>query len=316
VSPPVSSGVWPGPRQAAPPFLREVADGVFAYIQPDGGWCVSNAGFVVGEDVVLLVDTAATRKRTELLGEAVIGVAGRGPDIVVNTHHHGDHVFGNARFAAQATIVAHEGTRSEMAAAGLGLRYLFPDVEWGDDPLILPTLTFADSITLFVQQARVDVRHPGPAHTTNDSIVWVPDRRVLFAGDIVMSGVTPYCLMGSVTGSLTAVESLRELGATTIVPGHGQVGGPELLDQTAAYLHFILDLARAGIEEGRDALEVARSAQLGEFGSLIDAERIVGNLHRAYLDLAEPDWLGKPIDVASSFREMVAFHGGLPTCHA
>lgn len=296
--------------------LSEIADGVFAYVQPGGGWCVNNAGLVTGGGRGVLVDTVATRARAQRLRAAVHGVTGRDPDVLVNTHHHGDHVFGNAVFSPAATVVAHERTRVEMDRAGLGLRSLFPAVDWGDLPLELPLLTFADAITVHAGDTPVHVRHLGPAHTTNDAVVWVPDRGVLFAGDVVMSGVTPYCLMGSVTGSLAVLGDLRALGARTVVPGHGPVGGPELFDATERYLRRVVDLARAGLAAGATALEVARDTDLGEFAGWVDAERVVGNLHRAYADLTAPDEPGRPLDVGASFREMVAFHGGPPTCHA
>jgi cyclase len=75
---------------------------------------------------------------------------------------------------------------------------------------------------------------------------WLPRERVLFAGDIVMSGAAPFCLMGSVGGSLTAVSRLAALGPKTVVSGYGPVTGPEILDQTARYLRWIQELAAEG----------------------------------------------------------------------
>ncbi|WP_369389950.1 MBL fold metallo-hydrolase [Streptomyces sp. CG1] len=299
----------------APPSLERVADGVYAYEQPGGGWCVNNAGLVVGEDFAVLVDTAATEARTRRLREAVEQVAPGGVDFVVNTHFHGDHTFGNSQFTPRALVVAHTGTRADSAEAGLHLRGLWPGVEWGETPLTLPSLTFEDSLTLHTGGARAELLHVGPAHTANDVVVWVPERAVLFTGDVVWSGVTPYVLMGSVSGSLEALRRLRALGPRTVVPGHGPVGGPELLDFTEAYLRLLERLAADGLRDGLTPLQAAERADLGEFAALIDAERLVGNLHRAY---AEQQGLppGARLDVVASFKEMVAFHGGLPACHA
>ncbi|MFB7938278.1 MBL fold metallo-hydrolase [Streptomyces sp. NPDC056049] len=299
----------------APPVLDQIADGVHAYVQPDGGWCLNNAGLIVGDGVTVLVDTAATEHRTRLLREAVEGVAPGGPDFVVNTHFHGDHTFGNGQFVPRATIVAHEGTRSDSAEAGLALRGLWPGVEWGETPLTLPTLTFSEGMTLHAGGLTVELLNVGPAHTAADVVAWVPERSVLFTGDVAWSGVTPYVLMGSLSGSLRALRRLRKLGARTVVPGHGPVGGPEVLDRTEAYLRRLGRLAEEGIRDGLTVLEAAERADLGEFGALLDGERLVGNLHRAY---AEAQGLapGARIDVHASFLEMVRFHGGLPACHA
>ncbi|MEG8280475.1 MBL fold metallo-hydrolase [Streptomyces sp. AHA2] len=296
--------------------LTEVADGVHAFVQPDGGWCLNNAGLVAGDDGRgVLVDTAATEARARRLREEVLRVAGTPPRTLVNTHFHGDHTFGNHLFP-EAVVVAHEKTRSDMAAAGLHLTSLWPDVCWGDIQLALPEVTFRDTLTLHAGGVRVELLHMGPAaHTTNDTAVWLPEQRVLFTGDLVMSGVTPFCLMGSVGGSLDALERMRRLDPLVIVPGHGPVGGAEVLDADEAYFHWLRDLARQGVADGASPLELARAAGPGPFGGLLDAERLVPNLHRAYAEErgAAP---GEALDVPALFREMTAYHGGLPTCRA
>ncbi|MDN3295403.1 MBL fold metallo-hydrolase [Streptomyces ficellus] len=299
----------------APASLRPVADGVYAFVQPDGGWCLNNAGLVVGEERSVLVDTAATQARTRRLRAEVERLVPDGPDYVVNTHFHGDHTFGNGQFAPRSVIVAHEGCRADTAEAGLGLRHLWPDVEWGETPLTLPSLTFRDTLTVHAGNLRIELLHVGPAHTANDVVVWVPERSVLFTGDVVWSGVTPYVLMGSISGSLRALDRLRALGAETVVPGHGPVGGAELLDATEAYLRWVRELAENGVRRRLSPLRAAEEADLGAFARLVDSERLVGNLHRAYAEL-EGLAPGARIDVLASFKEMVAYHGGLPACHA
>jgi cyclase len=297
------------------PALLEIADGVYAFEQLPGGWCLNNAGLVAGGTRSVLIDTAATEARARLLRSEVERVVPGGPDVVINTHFHGDHVFGNAVFGPESLVIAHQGTHDDMAEAGLALRGLWPTVDWGDTGLRLPDLTFRDSLTLRAGELTVELFRVGPAHTADDVVAWVPEQRVLFTGDVAWSGVTPYVLMGSVGGSLRALGQLRALDPRIVVPGHGPVGGPEVLDGTEAYLRLLRDLAEDGLAAGVSALEAARTADLGEFADLVDSERLVGNLHRAYAELRglAP---GARIDVAESFREMVEFHGGLPQCHA
>ena len=156
-----------------------------------------------------------------------------------------------------------------------------------------------------------------PAHTTNDSIVYIPDRAVVFTGDLLFNGGTPFALMGSVSGWIEVLETvLRPLGAQTLVPGHGPVCGPEVIDDMLAYLRFVQDLARQAKTAGLPPLEAARAADLRDFKDLLDSERIVGNLHRAYLELDGGE-RGAPVDLARALGEMVAYNGGHPlTCHA
>ena len=264
-------------HSAPAPQMTQVADGVYAYIQPDGGWCLNNAGVLAGRDGTVVIDTAATVKRAVQLRESVRRI-GAGPvRTLVNTHFHGDHTFGNDAFGA-VTIVAHARARTEMAEAGLGLTTLWPQVDWGEVRLALPTLTFEDRLTVYVDDRPAELIHVGPAHTTNDTVVWLPGERVLFAGDVVMPGATPFNLMGSVSGSLSALDELRRLGARTVVGGHGPVTGPQVFDDTARYLERIQALAADGAASGLTPLQVAQDAGPGEFGDLVDSEQI-GRAH-------------------------------------
>ncbi|WP_285735169.1 MBL fold metallo-hydrolase [Nocardiopsis sp. ATB16-24] len=295
--------------------LHEVADGVFAYVQPDGGWCLNNAGLIVGGRECALVDTAATEARALALREAIGQVSSTAPRYLVNTHPHGDHTFGNRFFAADAVIISHEATRSEMDAAGLHLTGLWPDVAWGAVGVQLPMITFPDRMTLHVGGIHVELLHLGVAHTTNDTVVWLPEQRVLFTGDVAMSGVAPFCLTGSISGSIAVLELLRDLDPAVVVTGHGPISGPQVLDETAGYLRRVQRLAAEGMKAGQSPLEAARSADLGVYSDLLDGERLVPNLHRAYSELLG-DAPGHSLDVETLFEEMVEFHGRLPRCQA
>ncbi len=122
--------------------------------------------------------------------------------------------------------------------------------------------------------------------------------------------------MGSVAGSLVALDCIAELEPAVIVPGHGEVCGPEVIDVAGEYLRVLQQIAAAGIDAGLTPLEAAREADLGTLAGLGHPERLAGNLHRAFAECrgARP---GDLIDVAAAFGDMVAFNGGRPlTCHA
>ncbi|MEU6774713.1 MBL fold metallo-hydrolase [Streptomyces sp. NPDC046759] len=303
---------------STPVVIREVeqlAEGVYAYLQPDGGWCLNNAGIVIGGEGTLLIDTAATEARGLMLRETVHTLSPRPVGTLVNTHSHGDHTFGNHLFAGSATIVAHERAAAEMAEHGLALRSLWPQVRWGQVEPTLPQVTYRDRLSLPGLGVRVELLHAGPGHTAGDTVVWLPDQRVLFAGDLVFSGVTPFVLMGSLSGSLRVLDQLRALEPLHVVPGHGPLGGPELLDANADYLCWVHELARTGIADGLAPLDLARATGPGPYGQLLDSERLVGNLVRAYAERygTQP---AAPLDVQAAFEDMVALHGGLPHCGA
>jgi cyclase len=296
----------------------EVSGGVYAYIQPDGSWYLNNTGFLVDSHGVISVDATSTERRTRAYLDAIAKVTSLPVRTLVNTHHHGDHTYGNGLFTG-ATIVAHERCRDGVLALGPPANTgIFTEVEWGNLPVSPAFLTYDTGVTLWSGDLRCDVRYVGtPAHTTNDSIIWIPSRSVLFAGDLLFNGGTPFLLLGSIAGSIEVLEQvLRPLGAATIVPGHGPVCGPEVIEDVLGYLRFVADLARRGQAAGLSPLDAARRADLGSYAAWTDAERIVGNLHRAYLELAGGQ-RGAPLDATAALRDMVVYNGGHPlTCHA
>ncbi|MEV0184717.1 MBL fold metallo-hydrolase [Streptomyces sp. NPDC050625] len=302
----------------APPRLEEVGEGVFAYIQPDGSWWINNTGFLVSRRGVISVDACSTIRRTRAYLDAIATVTPQPVRTLINTHHHGDHTFGNHLFDG-ATIVGHEATRAAIRDWGLPKSAPYwTEVDWGDVVLEPPFLTYTDSVTLWSDDLRADIRHVGvAAHTTNDSIVWLPERGLLFSGDLLFNGGTPFLVQGSVAGAVQVLEEVvKPLGATTIVCGHGAVAGPGLIDDTLGYLRFVQIAARDGRAAGLSPLETARELDLGAYRDLLDPERIVGNLHRAYAEL-EGGPLGRTIDVGAALTDMVAYNGGRPlTCLA
>jgi cyclase len=295
-----------------PPQVHEVAEGIFAYVQPDGSWWINNTGFLVGSTGVVSIDTCSTERRTRAYLESMGAVTRQPVTTLVNTHHHGDHTNGNW-LLPDATIIGHHRCREALLATPLRPpELLFGAVEWGELKQCPPFVTFEERLDVFVDDLLVELHYiGGPAHTVGDVVAWIPERSVLFAGDLVFNGGAPFVLMGSVAGSLSALERLRAFGATTIVPGHGGVCGPDAIDAVAGYLTFVQQTAIAAKAAALAPLAAAREADLGPFSHLTDPERLVGNLHRAYAELDGLP-LGSPIDLTAPFLDMVAFNGGRP----
>ncbi len=295
-----------------PPWVSEVSDGIFAYVQPDGSWWINNTGFIRGERTVLSIDTCSTERRTQAYLAQVQEIAGRVPHTLVNTHHHGDHTNGNCLLPF-AAVIGHHRCREEVLKAGI-LRPdgLFEPVEWGDLTPAPPFLTFDTRMDVYVDDLKVELIHlTAGAHTNNDVIAWIPERRVLYSGDLVFNGGTPFVVMGSVAGSLEALDMIAELAPEVIVPGHGAPGGIEMIDVCGEYLRWLQLSAEQALAAGLSPLEAARELDLGAFADLLDPERLVGNLHRAF---AECQGLraGEPIDILAAFTDMIALNDGKP----
>jgi cyclase len=307
--------------EVPPPSLEEVAPNVFAYLQLHGQWGLNNAGFIAHDANATVIDTCFTERRSRDLAEAVSQTVGRSRKsdrpvrTLINTHHHGDHTHGNFVFGPVA-IVGHEKCREEVIATGLGTKALWPYVDWGDIEVTPPNITFRDRLTIYAGDTEVQLIYVGPAHTTNDIVAWLPGPRVLFTGDVVFNGGTPFVVMGSLAGSLAALDTLRALDPAIIVPGHGPVTDATVFDDIERYLRFIDDTARRGHAAGLTPLDLARQTDLADFAALHDSERLVANLHRAYAELDGGE-LGAPIPVMAAFADMTAFNGGeVPRCLA
>jgi cyclase len=130
------------------PGVQEVSAGVYAYIQPDGTWWINNTGFLTGPQGVISIDTCSTERRTRAYQDAIAAVTAAPVRTVINTHHHGDHTFGNCLFPG-AAIVGHERARAEAIAFGPPRELPFWDgPDWGELALDPPFVTFTDQIAL------------------------------------------------------------------------------------------------------------------------------------------------------------------------
>jgi cyclase len=184
-------------------------------------------------------------------------------------------------------------------------------VEFGDCPPTPPFVTFEERLNVYAGDLQIQLIYVSPAHTTSDIVAWIPERKVLFAGDIVFNGGTPFALAGSIGGWLDALDTIEQLGPEVIVPGHGPVCGPASIEDQRRYLRFIQETGKEGMGAGIEPLELARDLDLGEFAPLHDPERLVPNLHRAYSEL-RGERRGAPLDFRRMFEEMLAYNGGKP----
>jgi cyclase len=299
--------------------LHEVADGVHAWIQPDGTWWVNNAGAVIGETGILVVDTCATEARTRrFLSTVAKAGAGRPVRLAVNTHEHGDHTYGNSLLPAEAVLIGHENMRARLAADPLidGCPPFWEPVpDWGAVERRLPDVVTGGDLAVVIGDRRVEVLHPGyTAHTTGDLVAWVPDDGVLFSGDLIFHGLTPLVMSGSVDGALKSLDWIAGLAPDVLVPGHGPIVHRHDLDGVLAeherYYRLVLELAADGRTRGLEPLDAASQAELGEFAEWADAERLVLNLHRAYADAD-----GRQLDLGLALLDAVAWNGGPLTTH-
>jgi cyclase len=175
--------------------LQRVGEGCHAYIQA-GGLNVSNAGLIVGEDSARVVDTLYVRPMTQAFRRAIRKATKKPVRQIVCTHHHADHTLGLAWFPLEVPIVAHCHMRERMIETGLDLaHYRSVNPEYAQEFKNLkqrfPTETYGGTLTFYLGRRRVELHHLGHAHSKGDTLVYLPEERVLYTGDICFNFVTP-----------------------------------------------------------------------------------------------------------------------------
>ncbi|MET0903800.1 MAG: MBL fold metallo-hydrolase [Acidimicrobiales bacterium] len=299
--------------------VHEVGDGLWAYLQPDGGWGWSNAGLIADGQASLLVDTLFDLVLTQQMLDDLRAVSPAAASIgtVVNTHANGDHCYGN-QLVAGANIVASAASAREMdevppamlaglmqATDGLGeagayLRDIFGSFTFEGIEPVAPTTTFDGELEVHVGDRTVRLVELGPAHTRGDVIVHVPDAKVLFTGDLVFHRGHPIVWAGPIAHWIEACDRMLALGATTVVPGHGPLGDRACIEDQRGYLQWLVAEGTPRLSSGMTPLDAARDLAAGPYSGWGERERLVVNLTALARDLGmEP-----PSDVLTLFGGM------------
>jgi glyoxylase-like metal-dependent hydrolase (beta-lactamase superfamily II) len=300
--------------------LHELGDGVFAYLQPNGGWGWSNAGLISSAGTSMLVDTLFDLTLTRRMLDAMRPVTDRSPiQQAMNTHANGDHCFGNQLLPEGIDLYASAAAAAEMKAVPPALVHgLFNELELGpafdefaqrtmrrfdfkDIEQRLPSRTFDGKLDLKVGDRSVRLLELGPAHTSGDAIVHVPDASTVFTGDLLFIEGTPIMWEGPVDNWLRACDRILELGADVLVPGHGPVTDASGVRDVQRYLTHVRDEARQRFDAGMSAEDAADDIDISDFNAWGDPERIAVNVETLY---EEFDSTRPPVPVPQLFVRM------------
>ena len=273
--------------------FEEIGPGLYAYTAEGD----PNSGVVIGDNSVLVIDAQATPAMAEGVIARIRAVTDKPIRHLVLSHYHAVRVLGASAYRADA-IVASDATRALIAERGaedmaseIGR---FPRLFRGRDSipgLTWPTMTFTRDVTLWLGRREVRIIHVGRAHTAGDTVVWLPKERVLFAGDTVEFGATPYCGDAHFRDWPATLAAIRALGPEALVPGRGQAlvtgsGSRLAIEETEAFVTRLFALVRACVKRGaslKETYEAAMRALRPDFGHWVIFEHCMPfNVSRAY----------------------------------
>jgi cyclase len=253
--------------------LREIAPGVH-FAEGDSikrGY--SNNGWIVLEDYVLVVDATFPPGSTGLLA-SIRAATDRPLRFAFDTHHHGDHAYGNDVYAAVgATPVAHEGVLAEMRRVETGQFGGAPG-RWEGEArerealrghrLKPPSLLFPGSLFFDDGKRRVELVHFGVGHTKGDALAWMPKEGILFTGDAAVNGAFNFVGDGNVHEWIRTLDEIRKLAPRVVCPGHGPLGDARILEDQQAFFRALVErvdreLARRSPEDARTRIAGLRA---------------------------------------------------------
>lgn len=296
--------------------LHDLGNGIYAWLQPDGSWGLNNAGIIVSQGEALLVDTLYDLELTQEMLDAMQAADPAAGNIkyLVNTHSNGDHTYGN-QLVKGAEIISSEACAEEFdeippkmmadilaAASQLGemgayFKKYFSRFNYEGIELTPPTRTFSGNMTIKVGSKDVELIEVGPCHTKGDVIVYVPEDRIVFAGDLLFIEGTPIMWAGPVSNWIKACDRILALDVEAIIPGHGPIVDKSGVEAMKGYFNYLYDEGKKHHESGITAAEAAEKMMSGPYSSWGDPERVAINVDTLYRELNNDDSPGAPVEL-------------------
>jgi glyoxylase-like metal-dependent hydrolase (beta-lactamase superfamily II) len=283
------------PPLVQPGLAREIAPGVMVIPDQSIG-LIPNIGIVIGTDAVLVVDCGLGRENGQRVLQKAIEIAGSKPLLLTTTHFHPEHAFGTQAFKGHATILTNTTQADELREKGAFFLNLFrgfgPDVHKALEgvELVMPDETYQREKTIDLGGKQVILRELTGGHTRGDQIVFLPHEQVLFTGDLVENHFFPILFDqdASTRRWIEELTSLMHLSPATVVPGHGELGTVELVQEVADLLLFVREEVNRRIKEGQ-ALDL-----IDQEAALIIKER--------YQDWGNDLWI--PFEIRNVYAEL------------
>src|SRR5437660_3501579 len=276
--------------------VREVAPGVFfrysaiSATDPNVVFGGCNNVWVVFDDYVVVIDANFPKEAGDVLA-AVKKTTDKPIRYVLDTHHHGDHAYGNAVFGqAGASIVAQTNCArllrvdgpKEFAEAGRGPTGR-PDVR--ASRLKVPNVVFDDKLVLDDGKQRVEFLFAGHAHTAGDAFAYLPKQKILCTGDACVNGAYNFMGHSDSASWIRVLERLQQLDVHMVCPGHGPVAGKDLLERQKHYFVELRQQVKKGIDAGQEIEDILKSIDMPWYKEWTGVNPAGDNVKHVYAEL-------------------------------
>ncbi len=305
----VCAGLMREPPRTEPDDVVQLASGVYFRHGDLAGRSHCNNGFVVFKDFVLVIDANFPNGAEACLAD-IRKLTDKPVRFVFDTHHHGDHAYGNAVWRANGAVpVAQENVVKEMRRLEPG-RWRESaegreDVrKLGRDGPLEPIVTFPRRMVLDDGEQRVELLHFGTAHTRGDGFAYLPREKIIFTGDAVVNG--PYNFMGdgNTESWLRVLEALGELDVEILAPGHGACGDRGLIADQRAYISTLRQAVADGIAGGKSLEALKKSVKVPEHIARYKGPMFEDQIAKIYAEMTGQEM---PLELEElSFKENLA----------
>jgi cyclase len=249
--------------------LKPLGHNAWAAIDDAKGDAGANAGFVIGDDGVAVIDTFENPEAAQQMLAEIRQLTALPVKFVINTHYHIDHVAGNAVFQkAGAIVFAQRNVRTWIHTENLKFfgKNIKPEDKSMVETLGSPDAVYDSGVSLFLGSRKIDVR-VFPGHTGGDSVVFIPDGAIVFTGDLFWRNTLPNLIDATTATWLSTLDSIAASSpSATFVPGHGDIGNATDVLAFRGYLAYLREQLAIPVKAGKtgDLLVNAVLPQLTE----------------------------------------------------
>ena len=271
--------------------IIELETGVFARLHEG----LTNAGIIVGDDGVLVIDSLRVPSYARDLIADVRRITDKPVKYLVDTHSHWDHAWGNEEFP-DATIIGHQNCYDEMMDVEWNAEWLAKIAAsgdpWSEEAQLVnitpPNLTYETSMRLYFGGRELVLMYLGRAHTGGDTFIHLPGDRILFTGDVAQDGGVPYMGDSYLLEWPQTDDRMVEIDAGRFVSGHGPVGERPALLEARDFIHQLSAALSSAAAEGQDATTASRTAVASlsdRYGAWRSFDRLEESLPEVYAKL-------------------------------